>query len=420
MRGFNDRGESVPVCARAELARDPMQRRIALAASEGRHFVCTCSPLGLKLFPVETPGGGWTVRCATFENFKHAKTCFARAEMEDLTNTGKRRRIIFLPSILLAPTEAAGRATTVAPAPANRARAGENPHYGTLTELVQSLLEAATMRAMRLCNPVPLGYCDTSLRSPTTEEIFFEFLGQLSDPLFADGRSPFEAAAAAGLHICWGLTPMSLAADLKRLAAEGGTLRFSTGTYWGEAGQQDVTRPFVVSQETALDMKGKVTAFGRLIAPPYFYFLTADRSNQVARIVVVPVASVVDSVCCIESHPERVLVRHLLKQGLALLKPNGTADFSNLGPRLWPMPTTDDRGYLCRRPDLITFSRGVSIVQLVGSTDAPYLAGVEASIAELRATLEHPAIVFRKISLAEIIGAALDGVTQMLRKGAKG
>ena len=418
MNGFYDGDEFIPVRFRGDLAGEPLQRRCESAARAGRHFICGCSAHRLTLFPVETPGGnGWTVRCAPWENYRHARDCFARAEFDDAGAPGRRPRVVFLPSILLAPTESEPRKIATPLRHEDRRHDGERPRYGTLTELVQSLLEVATMRAFRAENSFPATYRDANLRNPATDDIFWEFLGQLSQPVFPDGTSVFEAAARANLRVVWGVTPLPLAGALKGLVSGNHGVPFVTSGCWGEAGPERDPQEFSVAWKTAQAMGGKVAAFGRIIDAPYFFFLTTNRSDEVARIVVVPVASALQSLRCVESEPERSLVCHLLEDGVALLKPNGLADFSILGPRLWPALTTDDRGYLPRRPDLIVFCRGISVVQLMGSTDPDYVARVELSIAELQDHLQHQDVIFRTVSLTDIIGPALKCLVAILRRG---
>jgi hypothetical protein len=416
--GYYDSGKFVAVAHRTELASENHQRRLAQAANERRQFVCGCQR---RLTPVKTAHGGWTLRCDPEENFLHAPGCFARTDGETGRDGLQRPRTVFIPNILCAP----GRGDSTLPGAAQNeegtasdsAFRADHPRYGTLTQLVQTRLEIATMRALRRMNPPPATYRGNHLRAATQQEILWEFLGQLSEPVFSNGRSVFDAASSEDLEVCWGVTTSPIVAQLKSTTLVGRESAFSVPSYWSEGGEQHDSRSWLIPPITAQTAGGKVTAFGRTIEPPYFFFLTATADHRVARLVIVPVASAESSLLCIESQPERTLVTALLAEKLALLKPNTGADFALLGHRFWPGDTSQGRGYLPRRPDLIVFCYGVSIIQLLGSRDQEYLAGVERSLEELRAHLQHPDVRIQTLAISDTVGPALDRVIQGLKKG---
>lgn len=420
---IDDAGELVRLRSRAELATPENQNRLARAWARDRHFRCLCTPEQLRLFPVETPNGrGWTLRCAKNENTRHAKHCPARVELEEDTDGAERPTVLYSSSILLPPNPEAQqqeRGAVILGAADERVRSTSSQRYGNLTQLTQSLLEIATMRAFRAANHALATYRDCDLQNPSTSEIYQELQLQLDEPVFTDGRSPFAAAAAAGLRIAWGVTDHPLADRMANLGPDDDALGFLVTDFWSAHGRVHRVCEFTIPRRTAQCVGGKLTAHGRLIQPPYFFLLTADRNNVVARLVLLPVASAADTLCVIESDPERGLCGSLLREGVAFLKPNVLADLTHLGPRLWPLPTVRNQGRLARRPDLLIFCRGITVAQLLGSDKSNYLGDVAAAMSALREHLVHPDITFAEILLGEISGPSFPALVARLRRGVK-
>ena len=130
-----------------------------------------------------------------------------------------------------------------------------------------------------------------------------------------------------------------------------------------------------------------------------------------------PVASAADTFCVIESDPERGLCGSLVREGVAFIKPNVLADLTHLGPRLWPLATIRNDGRLPRRPDFLIFCRGITVAQLLGSSESSYLHGVAAAMDALREHLVHPDITFVEISLGELSGPSLSDLVARLQRG---